>query len=157
VSKGTWPELPEAVERIAPIVDVLHTSGERGTLKLPNGKVYALFGWPGLAPGAKVIAIGAGEPLGELLALHRYPVMTGTCLDGGGGLLPHRGEPVARLAEAIAGRAPKDVSGEPFAVQGDALWIQRGNRAIRWDGQRERDEGTVKQALASLVLEWSSR
>jgi molybdenum cofactor biosynthesis protein B len=157
VTKGTWPELPEEVEKVSPIIDVLHTSGERGTLKLPSGRTLAVFGWPGLVPGAKVLAIGTGTPVAEIVALHRYPVMTGTTLDEAYGLLPKRSEAVAKVAETVTGRAPKDPSGQLFAVQGDAVWIQRGSRAVRWDGNKERDDGTLKQTLASLVLDWSNR
>lgn len=158
VVRGTYPEIPEEVANIAPIVDVLHASGERGTLTLPSGRVYTLFGYPDLvSKGSKVLAIGDGTPVGEVLALHRYPVKTGSCVDQSFGLMPKRHEDVARVAEAVTGRVPKDASGQLFAVQGDAVWIQRGTRAIRWDGTRERDDGTLKQVLATLVLDWSRR
>jgi hypothetical protein len=157
LKRGTWPELPEAVESISPVIDVLHTSGERGTLELPSGRSYAVFSFPNLETAhSKVIAIGEGSPIAEFLALHRYPVLTGAPIDEGDGLLPS-GTSVAEVCEAVTGRAPKDTSGRVFAVQGDAVWIERGGRAIRWDGARERDDGTLKQALASLVLDWSRR
>jgi molybdenum cofactor biosynthesis protein B len=155
VEKGTYPELPEALEKVAPVVDVLHQSGSRGTLKLPNGKKYVLFGWPDLqSVGSKVLAIGEGSPIAEVLALHRWPNLTGTAVDEGGAVDRFG---VAKVCEAITGNAPKDTSGMVFAVQGDAVWIERGGRAVKWDGTREKDDGTVKQALASLVLDWSRR
>lgn len=157
VTKGTWPEIPEELEKVAPIIDVLHSSGARGTLKLPNGKEYALFGFPHLEKGAKVLAIAAGSPVAEILALHRYPVLTGTCIDEAGGFAPRRNEPIGAVAEAVVGVAPKDVSGELLAVQGDAVFLQRGTRGIKWDGHRDRDEGTIKQVLATLALDWSRR
>ena len=59
VEVGGWPALPEDLEKIAPVVDVLHRSGKRGTLKLPNGRSYALFGFPDLeAASSRVLAIG---------------------------------------------------------------------------------------------------
>lgn len=158
VIHGTFPELPEDIEKVSPVIDVLHTSGERGSLKLPSGRTFALFGWPNLTDkGSKVLAIASGSPIAEILALHRYPVQTGTCVDEVFGLLPRRSESVTPICEAVTGRAPKDTSGQLFAVQGDGVWIQRGTRAIRWDGSKERDDGTLKQALASLVLDWSRR
>jgi molybdopterin adenylyltransferase len=157
VEKGTYPEIPEELEKVAPIIDVLHTSGARGTLKLPDGRAYALFGWPNLEKGAKVLAIGHGLPVAEILALHRYPVITGTCVDGDKGLAPARPGDVAKVCEAVTGRVPKDTSGELFAVQGDQVVLQRGSRAIRWDGVKEKDDGTLKQVLATLVLDWSRR
>ena len=157
VEKGTYPEIPEELEKVAPIIDVLHTSGARGTLKLPDGRAYALFGWPNLEKGAKVLAIGHGLPVAEILALHRYPVITGTCVDGDKGLAPARPGDVGKICEAVTGRAPKDTSGELFAVQGDQVVIQRGSRAIRWDGVKDKDDGTIKQVLATMVLDWSRR
>lgn len=157
VTKGTWPEVPEELEKVAPVIDVLHTSGARGTLKLPSGRTYALFGWPNLEAGAKVLAIASGSPIGEVLALHRYPVITGTSIDESFGLAPKRSEDVGNVAEAVTGRAPKDTSGQLFAVQGDAVIIQRGGKAVRWDGTKEREDGFIKQSLATLVLDWSRR
>ncbi len=157
VEKGTYHEIPEDLEKVAPIIDVLHTSGARGTLTLPDGRAYALFGWPNLEKGAKVLAISQGLPVAEILALHRYPVITGTCVDGDKGLAPGRPGDVAAICEAVTGRAPKDTSGELFAVQGDQVVIQRGSRAIRWDGVKDKDDGTLKQVLATLVLDWSRR
>jgi hypothetical protein len=57
----------------------------------------------------------------------------------------------------VTGRAPPGEGGTLFAVSGDAIWFERDGRVVRWDGTREREEGTPKQALASLVLEWSQR
>jgi molybdenum cofactor biosynthesis protein B len=158
LQRGVWVEIPEEVESIAPVVDVLHTAGERGTLKLASGRTYAVFGWPDLqAAGSKVIAIGSGSPIAELLALHRYPVPTGTCIDEGFGVLTRRTVEAATAAEAVTGRRPADSSGQLFAVLGGAVYVQRGNRAFRFDGARERDDGTLKQVLASLMLDWSTR
>jgi hypothetical protein len=158
VARGGWVEIPEEVEKIAPVVDVLHKAGERGTLKLPSGRSYALFGFPDLHhPSSKVLAIASGSPFAEILALHRHPVPTGTCIDEAFGQVARRAQPVAAVAEAVTGRPPKDASGLLFAVQGGSVFIERAGRAIRYDGQRERDEGTLKQALAFLVLDWASR
>ena len=70
------------------------------------------------------------------------------------GLMPTRDSDVAEVAEAVTGRAPADKSGELAAVDHDAVYIQRGNRIYRWDGKRERNEGTIKQMLATLLVLW---
>jgi hypothetical protein len=149
--------LPEVLEGISPVIDVLHTAGETATWVRPDGGAFGVYGWPDLRrPSSRVLAIRAGEPWGEILALHRV-ARTGTSIDEARGLARRRFEDVQRVAEEITGRAPKSPDGKLFAVQGDAVWIQRANRVIRWDGAKEHDEGTPKQALASLVLAWSNR
>ncbi|MBN2800162.1 MAG: hypothetical protein JXX28_13565 [Deltaproteobacteria bacterium] len=151
-------ELPERLEKVAPIVNVLETAGETAVLKLPSGRRLSLWGWPDLQrPGAKVIAVGEGEPLAEVIALHRHPVMTGLCVEGPDGLLPDQSSDIAATAEEITGRAPRDTSGTLFAVTGDAIFVQRGNRVYRWDGRHETHDGNPKQVLATLVLNWSNR
>lgn len=151
-------ELPWELEKIAPVVNVLETAGEQAVLKLPSGVKYSLWGWPDLQrPQAKVIAVGWGEPLAEVLALHRYPVMTGTCIVEERGLLPGHGSPVEATCEAVTGRAPRDTSGEVFAVDGQAVYIQRGSTVYKWDGRKDTSAGSVKQALATLMIGWSNR
>jgi molybdenum cofactor biosynthesis protein B len=158
LKRGQWPELPPDIERLAPVMNVLDTAGERGVLKLPSGAKLAVYGWPNLEDErAKVLAVGWGSPLGHVIALHRFPVMTGTCISEPHGLLPSRSTDIAQTCLAITGREPADTSGELFAVQGDAVFIQRGNRVARWDGRRERADGNAKQVLSSLVLRWSNR
>lgn len=151
-------EMPQPVEQFAPLLDVLHQAGESAVLSLPSGVKYSLWGYPDLRrPTAKVLALGWGKPLCELLALHRYPIQTGTCIDGAHGLLPHADADVAEVAEAVTGRKPLDTRGVLFAVERDAIYVQRGDRVFRFDGRKEQDQGTTKQALATLVLGWSQR
>lgn len=157
VKVGGYPELPEALGKIAPVTEVIARAGERGTLTLPSGRTYQLYGYPDLqGASSKVIAITEGEPFAEIIALHRYPVLTGLLVDAGG-LLPTRGSSVATTCEAVTGRAPRDTSGQVLAVQGDAVWIERNGRALRWNGGREADDGTVKQVIASALLGWAQR
>ena len=133
-------------------------AGEQAVLKLPSGRKYSIWGWPDLRrDGSKVIAVGWGDPLAEVIPLHRYPVKTGTCIEDPWGLLPTQNESVEEICEAIVGQAPKDTSGVLFAIQGDAVWIQRGYTVFRWDGRREINDGMPKQVLASLTLHWSNR
>jgi molybdopterin adenylyltransferase len=150
-------ELPEAIGKLAPVVNVLEQAGESAVLEL-DGRRFSLWGLPDLRrPGSKVLAVAPGEPLAEVLALHRHPITTGTCVEGTGGRCPSRSAPLGEVAEAVTGRAPPGEPGPLFAVSGDAIWFERRGRVIRWDGAREREEGTPRQALASLVLEWSQR
>jgi hypothetical protein len=150
-------ELPAAIEKLAPVTNVLEQSGEQAVLVV-DGRRFSLWGFPDLRrPGSKVLAVGPGEPLVEVLALHRHPSTTGTCVDGTAGLCPSRARSVRDVAENVTGRSPPGEPGTLFAVSGDAVWYERAGRVVRWDGTRERDEGSSKQALASLVLEWSQR
>ncbi len=149
-------ELPQPVEKLAPLLDVLHNAGETGVLELPSGVRYSLWGYPDLRrPGSKVLAVGWGRPLIELLALHRFPVQTGTCIDQPHGLLPHASDSVEATGEAITGVAPPDTDGELFAVDATSVWVLREGRVHRFDGRRDREMGTPKQALATLALSWS--
>jgi len=151
-------DIPWNIESIAPVVNVLETSGEQAVLKLPSGVKYSLWGWPDLRrPESKVLAVGWGEPLAEVLALHRYPVLTGLCIDEERGLLPSRSTSVEDVCEEVTGRKPRDTSGTLFAVGPDAVLIERGSAVYRWDGRREENMGTPKQALSTLMIHWSNR
>ncbi len=152
-------ELPQPIEKLSPVLNVLEQAGELGVLVLPSGVRYSLWGYPDLRrDGSKVLAVGWGQPLCEVLALHRFPVQTGTCIDEGHGLLPNRRtHAVADVAESVTGRAPTDPQGTLFAVTADAVYIERNAHVSRWDGRHERDVGNARQALATLVLEWSQR
>lgn len=150
-------ELPQPVEKLAPFHDVLHNAGETGVLVLPSGVAYSLWGYPDLRrPGSKVLAVGWGKPLVELLALHRYPTPTGTTIAQDHGRLPHARE-VAETTEAITGAAPPSDADALFAIDGTHVWLCKGSRVVQFDGRKETDLGTTKQALASLALAWSTR
>jgi hypothetical protein len=158
VLRDTREPLPEELERLAPVMEVLHGAGDFGTLVTSGGRRWALFGYPDLLrPSSKVLAVRSGSPLVHVLAVHRWPVETGTCTDDELGPTPARSQPTASVAERLVGRRPEDGAGPLFAVSGDALWFERGRKIARWDGRRETDQGTPNQALASLVLEWSQR
>ncbi|MCB9674206.1 MAG: hypothetical protein H6737_03765 [Alphaproteobacteria bacterium] len=155
---GRREDLPESIEKLAPVVNVLHTAGETGMMKLPSGRRYSLWGWPDLRRGnAKVLAVSWGEPLAEVVALHRHPHEAGTCIEEGNGLLPGAGTDIAEICTKITGRAPPNPEGTLFAISADAVWILRSRRVFKWDGSREKDDGNPKQVLASLALHWSNR
>jgi len=151
-------ELPQPIEKLAPVTNLLDTAGEFAVLKTKKGVTYSLFGWPDLRrPNSKVIAVGWGDPLAEVLALHRYPTLTGTCIEEGRGMLPDRWKSVADVAEKVCGRAPKNTDGELFALDGKHVWIQRGQRVYRWDGSNEKEDGNFKQTFVSLMIDWHTR
>jgi molybdenum cofactor biosynthesis protein B len=151
-------ELPEVLEKIPPFVQVLHTAGQQALLQLPNGRKYSIWGFPDLdRPHSKVLAVGWGSPYGEVVALHRYPTMTATTMEGSTGQAPSRASDVAAICEAVTGNQPKDCSGTLFAVAGDAVWFEQGGSVKRWDGRKLTDEGFPKQVLARLALNWSNR
>lgn len=151
-------DLPEPIEKLAPVVNVLHTAGEVGMMKLPSGRRYGLYGWPDLRrSNAKVLAISWGEPLAEVVALHRYPNRAGTLVPGKLGILPSQDRHVDAISEEVVGKPPLKPDGKPFAIDEKEVWLLRERRVVKWDGRRERDDGSPKQVLASLALSWSNR
>ncbi len=153
--KKGWPTVPEAFGKLAACNDVIDSSGQRALVTLANGRSYGAFGWPDLnRVDAKILLIAEGEPIPEIIALHRHPHPTGTVTDDGGPLLPTRD--LNELSERITGRAIP-TQGELFAVEAGAVFVRVERRVLRWDGKREVDQGTVSQTLASLMLKWSQR
>ncbi|TVQ87114.1 MAG: hypothetical protein EA397_19375 [Deltaproteobacteria bacterium] len=158
VVRGKNPDTPQNLEDFAPFMDILYQAGERARLELPSGVKLDLYGYPDLQrAGSKVLAVGWGEPLAEVIALHRYPVQAGLCIEEARGLMPARDADLKAVAEAVTGRAPPNTSGELFAVDHDAVYIQRGKWVFKWDGRRERQEGNPKQTLVTLALGWHHR
>jgi len=154
---GERVPLPEVLERLAPVANVLHTAGQLGGFKLPSGRKYGLYGWPDLTrPSSKVIAVAEGYPWGSALALHRHPVPTGLCAHVEV-WVPKNKASVEDACAQLSERMPKDLSGDLFAVQGNAVWILQGGRVMMWDGRHLKSEGTEKQALARLFLHWSQK
>lgn len=155
--KREWPALPEALERLAPVRNLLDTAGQRGVVVAPDGRRYAAFGFPDLTrDSSKVLLIREAEPLAEIIALHRHPRAVGLVIEGPAGALPSADEPAAAVAERLVGRAPPTASGL-WAVDQDAVYLSREGRIWRWDGRREALEGTPTSTLASLLLRWSQR
>ena len=151
-------DLPINIESLAPVVNVLETSGEQAVLKLKSGARFSLWGWPDLQrPESKVLAVGWGEPLAEVIALHRFPKRHGTVIEERRALVMDQSADVAKVCREVTGAAPPSTDGVLFAVDTDEVWILRGSRVIRWDGRRERDDGSPKQVLATLVLRWSGK
>lgn len=158
VLRGVREPIPEEIERLAPVLDVLQRAGDFGALVMPDGRRFALYGYPDLLrPSSKVLAVAGTGGIPHVLALHRWPAETGTCIDGDASLTPDRGQRTEVVAERLTSRAPSGEPGPLFAVSGEAVWFERGRKIARWDGRKETDQGTPNQALATLVLEWSQR
>lgn len=157
--RGEREPLPEALQVLAPVRGALETAGEQAVLEA-HGRRYSLWGFPDLRrPGSRVLAVGPGGGLAEVVALHRERRPAGTCVDGG--FAVGRAEPgVEPTLEAIAiartGRVPPE-PGRLFALSEGVIYLERDGRIARWDGRRLREEGSARQVLASLVLEWSQR
>ncbi|MED5372765.1 MAG: hypothetical protein VX899_17235 [Myxococcota bacterium] len=145
---------PPALASSAPIMDVLNSAGEVGVVQLGDER-YAAYGWPDLRrENAKVLLVGPGEPLGEIVALHRLPAKVGLCRRGGG-LLHSTGRMGRTSTEVTGSDYPGD--GRLFAVDSDAIWVLDGQQVSRWDGHRVQPQGAPSSALASLMLTWSQR
>ncbi|MFT7521442.1 MAG: molybdenum cofactor biosynthesis protein B [Kiritimatiellia bacterium] len=158
IIRGEYPDMPEVIEKFAPVRNLLEQAGEYAQIKFPNKNRMTIYGFPDLQrPNSKVIAVGWGEPMAEIIALHRYPTQVGLCIEEERGLMPGRDTDIASICETVTGRAPPNTSGELFAVSHDTVWIQRGTRVYSWDGRREKDDGNAKQALASMVIDWHTR
>ena len=145
-----WP----AIGKSAPVLEVLNSAGEQGVVEI-DGERYGAYGWPDLRRnGAKVLLIGAGEPLAEVIALHRLPVRHGICRRGGG-LLPSTGR-MGRTSVEVTGQDYPD-NGRLFAVDHSAIFVMDGQAVHRWDGQRQTAQGSPSACMASLMLSWSQR
>ncbi len=157
--RGAREPLPEAVAALAPVQGALASAGEQATLVVHDRR-YSLWGFPDLQrPSSRVLAVGSAGPRVEIVALHREQPAAGTC--GIEGFALGRGSDGAlatgeALSLAHTGRAAPQ-PGRPLALSGGSVYLERDGRVVRWDGSRLREEGSVKQVLATLVLEWSQR
>lgn len=152
-----WPALPEGLARLAPVRNVLESAGQIGRVTREDGTTWVACGFPDLRrPGAKVLLVREGDPQPEVIALHRHPRRVGAVVFGDGPWLPAADLDPDPVAEQRTGK-PLPEWGTLFAVEAASVYVSRSGRVYSWDGKRERDEGTVSQALASLVLRWSQR
>ncbi len=157
LDRDRWPPLPDVFSRVAPARNVLETAGERATCILPDGRKLSAFGWPDLLRSrSKVLLVAEGQPLAEVVALHRHPRKVGVVVEGDRGMLPSADSDLDNVARERTGSPPPGF-GTLFAVEGGVVYYQRDRRIWSWDGGRERDEGSPTQAFASLLLRWSQR
>ena len=151
-----WPALPEGLARIAPVRNVLESAGQIG-LVTREEVTWVAFGFPDLRRAdSKVLLVREGDPQPEVIALHRHPQRVGTLVFGDSPWMPTADTDPDPIARERTGR-PLDAWGTLLAVEPSRVYIVRDGRVRSWDGQKERDEGTRSQALASLVLRWSQR
>lgn len=154
-----WGQLPDALNRMAPVRQVLASAGERRLVLSSDGKTRLACGFPDLRRAdSKVLTIGferdwEGNDVLEVLALHRHPNPTGTCTEAGV-WTPASNLTIGPVCEARTGRVPPG-KGELFAVEGGTVYLRRGSSVVAWDGRIEQPMGRTTQTLASLVLRWS--
>lgn len=155
--RGSLGEIPSALERFAPVVDVLRAAGDRAEVVLPNGRVYAAFGYPDLVRNAsKVILVGEGSPIAEIVALHRWPRRVGVCVEGDDGVLPSADLDPAPVAMERTG-APFDGAGQLFAVEMASIYVSDSRRVAQWDGRALSVAEPTTSMLGTLLLHWSQR
>ena len=147
-------ELPPSIAKSAPVLEVLNSAGERAVVDL-RGERYGIYGWPDLRrPESKVLLVGPGEPVGEVLALHRMPARVGVCRRGGG--LLHSTGRLGRTALEVTGQDYPE-EGRLFAVDAEQILAREGELVYAWDGKRRTRQGSMQATLASLLLSWSRR
>jgi len=136
-----------------PVDNVLAASGELAPVRLGD-RDWVAVGYPDLRhDDAKVLLIEQ-RPDGEVIALHRWPVLVGFVADEAV-VLPDRKQ-LQTESRRVAG-APYPSDGELVAIEGRTVYARRGDVTYAWDGRRARDEGSMKQLRASLLLSWSQR
>jgi hypothetical protein len=156
VDAGAWCAMPAALDRLPAVRQALERAGERRPVRADAGPAWSAFGFPDLRrPDAKVLLLREAGDGVELTALHRFPARVGVC-GLPGGLLPPASTPPA---DAAAGRTPRPPppGGRLFAVEADAVYIDRDGMIYRWDGRKEAAQGSPAQALATLALRWTER
>jgi hypothetical protein len=155
--KGVAGEIPEALERMRPVMDVLESAGERGTVTTADGTTWLAFGWPDLVrPASKVLLVREALPMAEVVALHRWPRRVGLCAEGDGNALPAADLDPGPVSEARVGRA-YDGSATLFAVDASAVWLTEGRKVCRWDAKGASAWEPVATALGTLMLGWAQR
>lgn len=151
--------LPGALDRLAPVRNLLEQQNELRAAREADGTAWVVVGLPALkGPAAKVLLLSdSDDPEGLVVrALHRHPRVVGV----GGELatpgLPLRADPASALCEEIVGRVDPE-GGTFFGREGGAVYLLRGGRVFRWDGRRSSPMGSPAQALATLCLDWTQR
>jgi hypothetical protein len=155
--RGSLGEVPEALERIAAVIDVLNAAGDRAVVRMPDGREYTAFGYPDLVRNAsKVLLIRTGEPIAEVVALHRWPSRVGVCVEGEGGIVPSADLDPSPISEERTGR-PFEGLGQLFAVEGASIYVLQGKKVAQFDGRELTPGWPVASALGTLFLHWSQR
>lgn len=156
IERGRSLELPEALERVAAVVDVLNSAGDRAIARFEGRDSYTAYGFPDLSrASSKVLLVREAAPYAEIVALHRWPRRVGMCAEGEG-ILPPADMAPGVVAEERTGHSGT-LSGSLLAVEAEAVWVQEGRFVRRWDGRKLGEPVPLSSALGSLVLDWSQR
>ncbi len=157
MSRASYGEIPESLERIAAAVNVLEAAGDRAMITLANGTAYAAFGYPDLVRNSsKVLLVREGTPTAEVVALHRWPSRVGICCEGDDGVVPSAELDPGPIAEERTG-VPFQGLGQLFAVEGGSIYILQGRKVAQFDGRNVADGWPVASAIGTLLLHWSQR
>ncbi len=157
IRRGALGEIPEGIERIAAAMDVLDAAGDRALFVLPDGREYAAFGYPDLVRnGSKVLLVGMGAPVGEVVALHRWPRRVGICVEGEAGIAPSADLDPGPVAMQVTG-VPFEGAGQLFAVEAGSVYVLQGRKVAEFDGRNVADGWPMSAAIGSLLLHWSQR
>ena len=152
-----WMDVPSLFSSIPPVMNLFSSAGNQKTVVFPSGQKYLLLGYPDLLRrNSKVLLIGESLPFGEVIPLHRYSRKTGVLCHEGCGWLPSPATDIKRLSVSQTGKACP-ITGTPFAIAAGKIYVHSENKIYCWNGQDNVVIGTVKQALTSLILEWSQR
>lgn len=151
--------LPEALDRLAPVRNLLEQPGELRRGVETDGTVWIVAGFPALkGPAAKVLLLSDSALPEDLVvrALHRHPRVVGVGGEIATPGLPARADPASTLSEELVGRVDPE-GGSFFGRDGGAVYLLREGRVFRWDGRRTAPMGSPAQALATLCLDWTQR
>ena len=151
-----YAPLPEELSSIPAAYAVFEQAGEMKYAVDRYGNRFGVYGFPDLKrPSAKVLIVRPGSPYPEIIALHRYPSKVGILPTHHSGYLMSASQGLEQVCMQHTGRTN---NGDAIiAIEPRVVYIQRNNDIVRWDGRRESDMGTIRQAIASLVLQWSQR
>lgn len=157
VVRGSLGDVPESLERVAAVMDVLNAAGDRAVVRLPDGREYTAFGYPDLVRNAsKVLLVRAGDPVAEVVALHRWPTRVGICVEGEGGIVPSADLDPGPVAEERTGHSFEGL-GQLFAVEGASIYLLQGKKVAQFDGRELATGWPLASALGTLFLHWSQR
>lgn len=150
-------ELPESLQKMAAVMDVLHSAGERAIATLPDGREYQVFGFPDLVRNSsKVLMVRDAWPYPEVVALHRWPRRVGICAEEKDGILPSSTSEPSSFSLERTGR-PYLGPGTLFAVESTSIYLLDRRKVAQWDGRRNGSWDPVNSMMGTLVLYWSQK
>jgi hypothetical protein len=138
---------------------VLRSAGERIAVRFQDGSRGAAFAFPNISRrDARVLVARNGEPVGEVIALHRGVRGVGLCRAGSPSLiLPSADERLAKVTKERTGTVYEG-PGRLFAVGAhEVLFVDPDGLVYQWDGRTRSPVGSVAQAATSLLTTWSQR